>query len=154
MIFGITSIVLPLISAQAADNLKAFPPASKGMVRYVLQLPKESDESDFKLELIVGKTVEVDAENHYFFGGQIEEKTVEGWGFSYYQLTKLGEMAGTLMAVDPNAPKVKRFITVGGVPGLIRYNSQLPLVIYVPEGVEVKYRVWSAGSKTNEVEKG
>ena len=27
--------------------------------------------------------------------------------------------------------------------GLLRYNSKLPLVVYVPEGVEVKYRLWS-----------
>ena len=46
-----------MLSVQAADNMKAFPPAEKGMVRYVLQLPKQDDESAFKVELIVGKTV-------------------------------------------------------------------------------------------------
>jgi len=47
----------------AADNMKAFPPAAEGMVRHVLQLPPQADESGFKLELIVGKTVETDAGN-------------------------------------------------------------------------------------------
>ena len=56
-------------------------------------------------------------------------------------------MAGTLMAVDPNAPKVNRFITLGGEPYLIRYNSRLPIVVYVPEGVEVRYRIWTAAPK-------
>ena len=28
-------------SAQAADNMKAFPPSEDGMVRYVLQVPKQ-----------------------------------------------------------------------------------------------------------------
>ena len=51
-------------------------------------------------------------------------------------------MAGTLMAVDPNAPKIERFITLGGEPELFRYNSRLPLVVYLPEGVEVRYRIW------------
>jgi ecotin len=55
-------------------------------------------------------------------------------------------MAGTLMAVDPEAPQAERFITLGGEPFLIRYNSRLPIVVYAPEGVEVRYRIWSAGS--------
>jgi len=33
-------------------------------------------------------------------------------------------MAGTQMAIDPNAPKLNRFITLGGEPYLIRYNSR------------------------------
>ena len=63
------------IAGQATDNMQAFPPAQEGMVRYVLQLPKQDDESAFKVELIVGKTVQVDKRNRYFFGGQIEEET-------------------------------------------------------------------------------
>ena len=124
--------------------MKAFPPADPGMVRYVLQLPKQADESAFKVELIVGKTVQVDAGNRYFFGGKIEEVTIEGWGFPRYVVSKLGPMAGTLMAVDPNAPKVSRFVALGGEPYLIRYNSQLPIVVYAPEGVEARYRIWNA----------
>ena len=38
--------------------------------------------------------------------------------------------------------KIDRFITLGGEPQLLRYNSRLPLVIYVPDGVEVRYRTW------------
>ena len=142
------------LSAQGADgNMKAFPPAKKGMVRYVLQVPKQDDESAFKVELVVGKTVQVDAVNKYFFAGKIEEETIEGWGFPRYILRKLGPMAGTLMAVDPNSPKVDRFITVGGEPNLLRYNSRLPIVVYVPEGVEVRYRIWTAGAEAKAVEK-
>jgi ecotin len=63
-------------------------------------------------------------------------------------------MAGTRMAVDPNEPKVARFITLGGNPYIIRYNSRLPIVVYVPEGVEVRYRIWTAGAKVRALEKG
>ena len=104
------------LPAQAPDNMKAFPPADEGMVRYVLQLPEQVNESAFKVELIAGKTVEVDEANRYFFAGKIEEQTISGWGFPRYILSKLGPMAGTLMAINPNAPKVNRFITVGGDP--------------------------------------
>jgi len=150
--FGLSLGVLA--SAPAADNMKAFPPAEKGMVRHVLQLPKQDDESAFKVELLVGKTVQVDAGNRYFFGGKIEVKTIEGWGFPRYNVSNLGPMAGTRIAINPDAQKVKRFVTLGGEPLLIRYNSRLPIVVYVPEGVEVRYRVWSAGPEAKAIEAG
>lgn len=123
-----------VLSAAGADNLKAFPTAGEGMVRHVFHLPAREVEADAKVELIVGKTVELDAGNRYFFGGTIETKTIEGWGFTSYHVSALGRMAGTLMAVDPAVPKVPRFITLGGEPYLIRYNSKLPVVVYVPQG--------------------
>lgn len=142
---AIVAILLTAVLASAADNMKAFPPAEEGMVRYVLQLPKQEDESAFRVELIVGKTVRIDQENRYFLGGKIAARTIAGWGYTRYTVDKLGPMAGTLMVVDPNAQQVDRFITLGGEPYLIRYNSRLPVVIYVPESAEVRYRIWSAG---------
>ena len=143
-----------VLSLYAADNMTAFPPAEKGMVRHVLQLPKRDDESAFKVELIVGQTVLVDEKNRYFFGGKIEEEIIKGWGFRRYNVSKLGPMARTRMAIDPNAPKVNRFVTLGGEPYLIRYNSRLPIVVYAPEGVEVRYRIWYAMPEAKEIEKG
>ncbi len=141
-------------AGEAADNLKAFPPPEPGMARFVLQLPEQADESAFKVELMIGKTVEVDEHNRYFFGGAIEEQTIEGWGFTAYRVGTLGPMAGTLMAIDPAAPKVSRFVMLGGDPFLIRYNSRLPVVVYVPDGVEVRYRIWSAGAEARSIEQG
>jgi ecotin len=134
--------------------MKAFPPAEPGMVRHVVQLPAQADESAFKVELIVGKTVQLEAGNRYFFAGRIEAETIQGWGFTRYTVAQLGPMAGTLMAVDPDVPKVARFIQLGGEPYLIRYNSRLPVVVYVPEGVEVRYRIWAAGAETRPIEPG
>ena len=139
--------LLTIPVAQAADNLQAFPPAEAGQVRYVLQVPLQEDESAFQVQLVAGKTVKADQHNRYFFGGQIQEETIPGWGFPRFVVSALGPMAGTLMAVDPNAPKVERFITLGGEPFLIRYNSRLPIVVYAPEGVDVRYRIWSAGQE-------
>ncbi|BBO75890.1 ecotin [Desulfosarcina widdelii] len=149
----IVLILVTAVFAQAADNMKAFPPAGEGMVRYVLQLPEQADESAFRVELIVGKTVRIEKENRYFFTGEIEAQTIAGWGYTRYTVSKLGAMAGTLMAVDPNSPKVDRFVTLGGEPYLIRYNSRLPVVMYVPEGAEVRYRIWSAGAEMKTMER-
>jgi ecotin len=149
----VITVLSSMFSVQAADNLKAFPLAEKGMVRHVVQLSKQDDESAFQIELIAGKTVQVDEANRYFFGGKIEEETIKGWGFPRYNIGKLGPMAGTLVGVDPNAPKVNRFVTLGGGPYLIRYNSLLPIVVYAPEGVEIQYRIWRAESKIKVAEK-
>ena len=147
-------LFLCVVSAgDAADNIKAFPPAGEGMVRYVVALPGQADESAFKVELIVGRMVEVDEWNRYFFGGKIEMETIKGWGFPRYTVRKLGPMAGTLMAVDPNMPKVDRFIALGVDPYIIRYNSRVPIVVYVPEGAEVRYRIWTAGAEVKAIEK-
>ena len=124
------------------------------MTRYVLQLPQQADESGYRVELIVGKTVRIDAQNRYFFAGRIEAEAIEGWGFTRYLVRKLGPMGGTLMAIDPDAPEVERFIALGGEPYLIRYNSRLPVVVYVPEGVAVRYRIWSAAAETKALEQG
>ena len=154
LIATLATFSITIAMTHAADNMKAFPPAREGMVRYVLPLAPEKDEDSLKVELVVGKMVKVDAANHYFFGGAMEAVTIEGWGFEYHILRKLGPMAGTLMAVDPDAPKVERFVAAGGEPQLLRYNSRLPLVIYVPEGVEVRYRIWRAGADLKKADKG
>jgi ecotin len=137
LIFVGASVALP------ADDMKAFPPAEEGMTRYVIRLPKQKDETVLKVELIIGKTVKTDAINHYFFSGKLDTETIPGWGYDRYVLRKLGVMGGTLMAVDPAAPQVERFINLGGET-MLRYNSRLPIVVYVPNGVEVRYRLWRA----------
>ena len=51
-------------------------------------------------------------------------------------------------------PKVDRFITLGGEPKLLRYNSRLPVVVYVPADVEVRYRIWRADRKVTPAKPG
>ncbi len=128
----------------AQDNLKAYPAPTDGMKRLVVYLEPKEEEEDYRVELMVGKTLEVDAANRFFFAGSLEEETIEGWGFPKYLVKQIGPMAGTRIGVDPDAPKVKRFVRLGGEPKLLRYNSKLPLVVYVPKDAEVRMRVWVA----------
>jgi len=46
------------------------------------------------------------------------------------------------------------FITLGGEPYLIRYNSRLPIVVYAPSDVEVRYRIWRASPEVKMMGKG
>ncbi|MCR9297229.1 MAG: ecotin family protein [bacterium] len=154
---GMLSGMIVWLSAGLAagqDNLKAYPEPQDGMRRFVLQLPEEADESLLKVELIVGKTELLDEANRYFFSGKIQEETIEGWGFPKYVVKDLGPMAGTLMAVDPAAPKVERFISLRGEAYLIRYNSRLPIVVYVPTDAQVRYRIWRTEAETQPIQQG
>ncbi len=76
------------------------------------------------------------------------QETIKGWGYHRYILKELGPAASTRMAVNPDEPKIQRFVTLGGEPKLVRYNSRLPHVIYVPDDVEVRARYWKADAVT------
>ncbi len=44
--------------------------------------------------------------------------------------------------------KRKKGVTgMGWDVGIRRYNSKLPIVVYTPDNVDVKYRVWKAEEK-------
>ncbi len=124
-------------------ELKAFPSTVANKQRFVIALPaKPQEESQLKVELIVGKTMQTDGVNHYWLLNNIEEKTLEGWGYSYYQIDDSANAASTRMAPLINHGPITQFVTAA--PLLIRYNSRLPIVVYAPIGYEVKYRIWSA----------
>jgi ecotin len=58
------------------------------------------------------------------------------------------------MACPPGTENSEKFVAVQGDGYLQRYNSKLPVVVYVPKGFEVRYRTWSAqpGTGVAEVE--
>ena len=129
------------------DDLKPYASPKESQVRHVVRLPvlEKGEEENRKIEIVVSKTEMLDSVNRYFYGGKIEQKTVQGWGYSYYELEKVGPLAGTRMAAPPGSPKVKRKVRVNGGLDLLRYNSKLPVVVYTPEGFDVEVRIWSAG---------
>lgn len=134
---------MPLAACAATpEALKPYPAAAAGYNRHVIELPAQADETEYKVEIIAGQTLDVDC-NLQRLSGQWQEKTVEGWGYSYYELSQVGPTRSTLMAC-PDSSRKQAFVSVGGEPHLVRYNSKLPLVIYVPKDVEVRYRLWSA----------
>jgi ecotin len=135
-------------------ELKAFPPAEEGYDRYVIVLPhKERGEDDaFRVEIIIGKEMLTDGVNLVRLGNAIEQRTLAGWGYSYYVVTGSANIISTMMAPPEGAPLVKTFVTA--TPLHVRYNSRVPIVVYVPTGYEVRYRIWHASETIEKARKG
>ena len=124
-------------NTQPLEKTAPYPKADKGMKRQVIQLAPEKDESTLKVELLIGQTLEVDCNRHRL-GGELESKTLEGWGYDYYVFDKVSSPVSTMMAC-PDGKKEKKFITAYlGDDGMVRYNSKLPIVVYTPENVSGK----------------
>lgn len=124
-------------------DMKPYPPAEDGYKRMVIHLQPQADEEAHKLEIIIGKTSKVDC-NHHWFGGQLTEEVAKGWGFPYFVLKSVQGPASTLMACPPDKKEQDAFVTVHADGNLLRYNSKLPVVVYVPVDFEVHYRIWTA----------
>jgi len=146
-IFSVLVSVFMLFSAtmssaqQSKTDHSMFPVASAGFQKKVITLPVSKNEDNLKVEIFVGKTIEVDC-NRYFLSGTIKEQNLDGWGYTFYKVESNGAIGGTKM-MCPDAKKTMKFVNMQTL--LIRYNSKLPVVVYVPEGMELKYRIWKAG---------
>ena len=141
-LFLMGTLSAAFVNAQQKQDLYPFPAAADGMVRHVIDLPEEPDESTLKVEIIPGKTMLVDC-NIHILSGDLTEKDLQGWGYSYYEFTSDGQTASTMMAC--HEPEESKFVS--GKTLLVRYNSKLPVVVYAPQGYDIKYRIWEAGKE-------
>ncbi len=144
----LAACTLPAMTASPAPNpaarqeLKAFPEQLPGHQRFVIELPALADEDAHKLELVGTRAMTVDC-NTRGMDGRFESRDVQGWGYTYWVLQSRGQVVTTMMACPPGTQRPG----VAQTPGaLLRYNSKLPVVVFVPEGLGLSYRVWNAGT--------
>ena len=130
------------------DNIHMFPQSQEGFVRHVIEVPKTKNDNDHRVELLIGKTMLVDCNKHSL-RGKIENVTLKGWGYKYLEISDIHNGPSTMMACPE--PKTEKFISLYmGQEALRRYNSRSPIVAYVPEGHEMRYRIWNAEEKTQQ----
>lgn len=124
-------------------EIEMFPKAKEGFKQVYIQLPVAKNESDLKVEFFVGAEKLLDC-NKYSLIGDVKTQDLQGWGYNYYEVESNGETRGTLMAcIDQK--KTMKFVTLQ--PEIVRYNSKLPLVFYVPKDLEVRYRILRPDTK-------
>lgn len=127
-------------SEEVLKNLKPYPETIDSLQRYVIFLDEKPDEALYEVEIIGGKNMDVDCNRHSLIG-RFQEDVVQGWGYNYYVYETDGNVMSTMMMCME--PKTRQFVSSEGMT--VRYNSKLPLVVYMPKGYELKYRIWTAG---------
>lgn len=132
---------LSMVQSAFSADLKPFPAAEEGFSRHVLRLPKQDNESLYKVEVYAGKTLEADC-NHHWYGGGLQSMTLKGWGYTYLKVDKLQGPVSTRKGCPPMSGKTSRF--VHAMPYMSDYNSKLPLVVYAEKDIEIRYRIWSS----------
>ena len=141
-------IVLPAHAMK--DKIHMFPKPSSSQDRFVISLPPLKNEHAHKIELVFGKQMNIDC-NRHSLTGKLEKISLKGWGYSYYNFSSNGQTVSTKMGCMNQSTR-SEFITAH-TPELIRYNSRLPIVIYTPKGISVKYKVWSGDPQAKAADK-
>ena len=121
-------------------EIEMFPKAETGFKQVYIQVPVVENEENYKIELHIGKETSVDC-NQHFMNGQLSELNLDGWGYTYFKVESDGAISSTKMACLDSKLE-RKFITL--TPQLVRYNSKLPVVVYVPENFSVKYKIFKA----------
>ncbi len=96
--------------------------------------------------------MEVDC-NRRILSAQLTRNVAQGWGYEYFVLSNVRGPVSTLMACPPYEPNRPAFVRIGlgtsdGQYVWQRYNAKRPIVVYIPDGIELHYRTWSADPQT------
>lgn len=144
---AVSLLVFGSALATGAPNasLAPFPQPEPGQVRHVIQLPARPEEARLQVEIQVGKTLTIDC-NHYAFGGELIERHVPGWGYDYFVYGKEHPLVSTEKACLPDSER-SAFVQAVDANRMLRYNSRLPIVIYTPADIDVRYLLWHADAE-------
>lgn len=154
LVCSAVALTLALEPAKAIPmlDLKPYAEAAAGEQRFVIQLnpllkpsPDQSisnNPADWRVQLLVGKELELDCNLHRFTG-RLRSEPVLGSGYTVYRAEQIGVMLSTRKAC-PGEALTKQFIPLGGQPFVLPFNASVPVVVYVPLGFQVRYRLWKA----------
>lgn len=130
------------------EGVAPFPAAQEGQTRNVIWLSEQANEDMFKVELVPGQVMLTDC-NTRSLVASLTENELSGWGYTYYEV---GDVRGpiTTMMACPEGTEKEAFVAAVAADGdsfTVRYNSQLPIVVYAPENIEVRYRIWTGSEQ-------
>jgi len=124
------------------NNIYIFPDPEEGYKRYVVEVFHMPDENICKVELQIGKNIYSDC-NEYKFEGKVEVKFLEN-NETYLYIPYIGK-ANAITSRQCNERKKDKFVFLSISDELWKkYNSAIPIVIYVPKEYEVRYRMWKS----------
>lgn len=134
-------------------DLSPYPQPAPGQRRWVIQLPgllppspagaAASDARNWRVQLVVGQEMAMDCNIHRI-SGQLQASDLPGWGYPIYRLegANAGQSITSRMACPPGQPRRQGFVSLAGGPFLVPYNVSLPIVVYLPEALQLRWRLW------------
>lgn len=147
----LTIAAAPAALAAPAD-LRGYPAPTASERRWLIQLPEtpaapsdpalSPSPADTRVELIVGRTVEVDC-NRVMFSGRLRSQTLPN-GRRLIRVSEVTPLASTRMACPEDQPKRRAFVPMGGKPFVVPYSSRAPIVVIAPKELELRWRLWRA----------
>lgn len=127
------------------EDVAPFPAAQEGQARNVIWLPEKANEDLFKVELVPGQVMLTDCNTRSLMAS-LTANELSGWGYTYYEVSDVRGPITTMMAC-PEGTEKEAFVAARGDSFTVRYNSRLPIVVYAPENIEVRYRIWTGSEQ-------
>ena len=139
-------------------NLTGYPDPAPGLKRWVIQpsglLPKSADPLisahplDWRIQLIVGQTVRLDCNTKRLSGsGMTMRMLPKASGKALFEVKGPVAVISTKMACPDDQPTRTSFLSLGKQPYLVPYNASWPIVVDLPVGTELRWRVWKAETR-------
>ena len=131
-------------TAKLAD-VAPYPAAQEGQTRHVIWLAEKNNEDLLKVELVPGQVMLTDCNTRSLMA-TLQTKDLSGWGYTYYEVTDVKGPISTMMAC-PEGTEKEAFVAAQGDNFTLRYNSKLPIVVYAPKELELRYRIWTGSQQ-------
>ncbi len=139
-------------------DLTGYPEPAPGLKRWVIQpsglLPKSADPLisahplDWRIQLIVGQTVRLDCNTKRLSGtGMTMRMLPKASGKALFEVKGPVAVISTKMACPDDQPTRTSFLSLGKQPYLVPYNASWPIVVDLPVGTELRWRVWKAETR-------
>ena len=145
-------------------DLSGYPAPAPGLQRWVIQpsglLPNSSDPIisarpiDWRIQLIVGQEVDQDCNVQRLSGpGMTMRMLPEASGKALFEVKGPMAVVSTRMACPADEPTKRSFLSLGKQPYLVPYNASWPIVVDLPKGAQLRWRLWKAETRQQEAVK-
>jgi len=139
-------------------DLSGYPAPAPGLQRWVIQpsglLPKSRDPVisrnpiDWRVQLIVGREVELDCNLKRLSGPALTMRRLkQASGKALFELKGPVMVISTRKACPSDQERERSFLSLGKQPYLVPYNASWPIVVDLPKGTELRWRVWKAETR-------
>ncbi len=151
------SAALPAVAIPRL-NLTGYPEPAPGLKRWVIQpsglLPKSADPFisahplDWRIQLIVGQTVTLDCNTKRLAGsGMTMRMLPKASGKALFEVKAPVAVISTKIAGPDDEPARTSFLSLGKKPYLEPYNASWPIVVDLPETLQLRWRIWKAETR-------